>query len=292
MVRRNNASPRSRRRQPARPRRRRMQNRRNSRAVLPPARTLMGHILREVVQTAWDVTQGALKASTDTQFFGHKHHVPSLYAESPTNWDSGNMNDGWLFSQGWIDRFKGLFREYKVHKITAHYMPYASITSMGDYVFDLWDEGQNAASGSWVEGVGTPASVIRKTGTPSRLVWYPTEPEDRNWHPFGDGHEWCRATLAQAESYYRSEPDIKVSDKDRLYKEASNVAGKIIIEVDASFRGKSAKQKSAHAPYGSMEYVQYQRTINCMCKRCLRKWLITQAASFSPPFEELTINSP
>lgn len=246
-------------------RRRKIRRPRSSRAVLPPARTIMGHIMREVVQTAWDIAQGALSVSTSTKspFVSISTHTPVAATDSPTHWDSGNMNDGWLFAQGWIDRFKGLFREYKVHKITAHYMPYESPMSPREYVFCLWDEGENEGTSSFFSGIGAPASVVRKSGTPSRLVWIPTEPEDRNWHPFGDSHEWCRATVASSEARYRDAPPGMSQ---------GSVAGKIIIEVDASFRGKPSAPRSS-SPYGSLEFRDYSRSIRCVCSRCLRRLL-------------------
>lgn len=247
---------------------------RNNRSVLPPAKTIMGHLMRTVIQTAWDVAQGALKVSRFTQspFVGlpHVHPTPiSVPEPNPIYWKLENMKDSDLFSQGWLDRLKGLFREYKVHSIVAHYMPYAPSTAMGEYCFTLYDEGENDVSTSFSTAIGTPASVVRRTSQPSRLMWYPTEPEDRNWHSFGDAHKWTSATIAAAEAVYHAQPDVPNSD-DQSHKEAANIAGKIVIEVDVSARGKPSSTKRAFAPYGSVEFSEYQELIQCDCRKCLR----------------------
>lgn len=261
--------------------------------------------MRTVIQTAWDIAQGVLTASPTSKspylhepFFTPK---PATSAENPYNWDSGAIDEGWIFAHGWIDRIKACFAEYKVHKITAHYLPYAPATAMGEYCFTLWDDGENATPSSFVSSIGVPASVVRKLSQPAKLVWYPTEPDDRNWHAFGDKHHWCRSTVYSAESIYQSEPDVEVTNT-KVYKETANIAGKIIIEADVSARGKPTGP-GVFAPYGSVEYGEWQDRVRCCCTRCTRRLtrqlllrlqhvetdLGNQTPSLSSPIEHLSM---
>lgn len=162
----------------------------------------MGHIMRTVVQAAWDVMQGALQ-------FVHPHGFPTTASDPPKPSPKENptdiyvsCDDGWILAQFWKDRFMGLFKEMKVHRITAHFMPYESITSPGDYIFSLSDYGENSKPTNVNDKFGMSASVIRKNGQPSKLVWFPTEPDDRNWHVIGDGHKYCDFSVQELEPSY------------------------------------------------------------------------------------------
>lgn len=267
MTTRNRRSGRNVRRRPRQPpRNNRRKTRRPSRAVLPPATTLYGHIMRSVVQTAWDIAQGALKGPIVYPDCGIIHKV----TPNGTSWNAVDIDNGWLLAQGWLDRFKGLFNEIKVHSITAHYMPYESITSPGEYVMALWDYNQDTTPNSFAEALGMPASVVRKNGQPSRLTWYPTEPDDRNWMLLSSPHKWCSCVLFEAESVYNvSVPTDPSANTPRG--EIAGVQGKIIIELDASFRGKPKKPtvNGRDSPAASEEFKQYQRDNPCLCRKCL-----------------------
>lgn len=260
MTRRNNRQQQPRNRNSKRrPRRNPMKDR----AVLPPAKTLMGHIMRTVVQTAWDIAQGALSISethnqfNDTSFMSLSQPLftPSANGTSYNEW---NIDNGWILAQGWLQRFKGLFKEMKVHRITAHYMPYEPITSAGEYIFSMWDKDQDAGPTNFSQCVGNPASVIRKNGQPSRLVWYPTEPEDRNWHQLTDDHIYCSFCIIQAEKAYNVDPAVTPGQTVSPRAQIVGVEGKIIIDVEASFRGKPIEPHVA---------------TNCTCRRCIRPLL-------------------
>lgn len=266
---------------------RRSNGRRNrDRAVLPPAKTLMGHIMRTVVQTAWDIAQGALSLPEHLQHIDDQSHLtmdqPIFKPQANgTNWKQWNIDNGWLLAQGWIERFKGLFKEVKVHRITAHYLPYEPIDAVGEYVFALWDKDQDVGPNNFSEAVGTPASVVRKNGQPARLVWYPTEPEDRNWHDLSDQHIYCSSCLYQAETSYNVDPDTTpgaaVTPKSRLV----GVEGKVIIDVDASFRGKPSQ------PNVSPSLASRNSKSLCTCRKCLRKILgslMTSSSGSTTPF--------
>lgn len=249
------------------------------RSVLPPAKTLMGHLLRTVVQTAWDIAQGALSIPDSHSLFNDDSHIllsqPSFApAGNPVTWTAWNLDNGWLLAQGWLDRFKGLFKEVKVHKITAHYMPYESITAVGEYAFALWDKDQDAGPSSFSETIGTPSSVIRKNGQPARLVWYPTEPDDRNWHQLTDDHIWCSSCLFQAESVYNVDPAYTPGTSVRPNSQIVGVEGKVVIDVDASFRGKPTKPTTG--------------TTICTCRKCLRliipRLMPTSTSGSTTPF--------
>lgn len=260
MTRRNNARQHQRKNVRSKPRRRRTTRREN--AVLPPAKTLMGHIMRTVVQTAWDIAQGALQVpDSHRQFDDHSHlSLPQPLMKATANgtqWTQWNIDTRWLLAQGWIDRFKGLFKQIKVHRITAHYLPYESITAMGEYVFGLWDKDQDSVPDSFSTAVGTPSSVIRKNGQPAKLVWYPTEPDDRNWHTLNDAHNYCSSCLFQAESSYNYDPPNNTGQPVQPSATVVGVEGKIIIDVDASFRGKPE----------SPRVTGYQK---CVCRKCIR----------------------
>lgn len=253
-----------------------------SRAVLPPAKTIMGHIMRTIVQTAWDIAQGALRTPDG----------PLTISENPTQFTMEKIDNGWILAQGWLDRFKGLFKEVKVHKITAHYMPYDSPTNPGEYAFVLCDYGEDKMPSSFSECVGAPASVIRKSGRPARLVWYPTEPDDRNWHDLADTHNWCSFALYQSEPKYVV--DIPGSDPKGFI---SGVEGKIIIDLDASFRGKPSKPTPGvfadrDAPSDSAAFKEYQRQHPCLCRKCLRKIMhhyMTSISGSSSPFTTMDV---
>lgn len=242
--------------------------RRNSSHVLPPARTLMGHILRTIVQTAWDITQGALSIPHD-HFAPDRGHI-MVSTGNPSNF-SATIDNGWLLAQGWLDRFKGLFTEIKVHSIVCHFLPYESITAPGEYAFAVCDYEQDAAPNSFSEMVGMPASVIRKNGTPSKLTWYPTEPDDRNWILLSSTHKWCSTYLWQAEGMYNIEVPVPTRQAPVVYQESSGVQGKIVVEVNASFRGKPKKPSVGyHSPANSDAYREYLKDNPCVCNKCMK----------------------
>lgn len=267
MTRRNNRRPTN--------NRRRRRRKRPRTSVLPPATSISGHILRTVIQTAWDIAQGALYvpptfAVLPGLFDNATAHRLDKLTPNPSTWTSGNMDDGWLFAQSWRDRVKHLFRQYKVHSITAHYVPYASNTAPGEYIFALWDAQENETPNSFSSALGMPASVIRKTHQPSKLVWYPTEPDDRNWHAFEDKHSWCVASIDSAEGIYHvAQPTPNTITKE--YKSAANIAGKVIIEVDATFRGTPSPSLLAYEHLCNAELrARYLDAIRCRCRKCKR----------------------
>lgn len=270
MTRRNNNSRNMNNRQ-RQPRYRRNAKRRNnySRSALPPAKTLMGHVMRTVVQTLWDITQGALSSTPI-----------SKTSANPTN-VTQDIDDGWILAQYWINRFKGLFKEIKLHSLVAHFVPYETITAPGEYIFTLCDYGENSTPSSVANAVGMPASVIRKNGSPAKLVWYPTEPEDRNWHVIGDQHKYCSFTLREMEDSYNTD-DNPPGNRPRTV----GIQGKVVIEANASFRGKPDSPTVQHplrdSPAGSAEYKQYQQTITCTCRKCIRPFLRDFVNSIRP----------
>lgn len=243
-----------RRRQAVKQRRRRPRKNQRS-GVLPPAKSIWGHIFRTVVQTAWDIAQGALQLGDGK--------------DNPKDWYNLAINADTLLAQGWFDKFKAMFNELKVNKITAHYVPYASFGAMGEYIFTLSDEGQDGTNLTFASALGSPASVVRKSYQPAKLVWVPTEPEDRNWHPFADGHTFCASTLAAAEKDYNSQPTVPATDT-RTYKESANLAGKIVLEVDVSARGKPKTDTHYLSPSTSAEFQAYSEYYRCECRKCSR----------------------
>lgn len=248
---------------------------RASRAVLPPARTISGHIMRSIIQTAWDIAQGALSALPQHPVLFPVADTFTTIEHNPNSWDSGAMTAKELLAQGWLDRLKGMFREIKLHKITAHYMPYCSTTAMGEYAFTLWDADENDTPKSFSKSLGMPASVIRRSAVPSRLVWVPTEPDDRNWHLLSDDHKYCQSTIQAAEAFYHAQPDVATTATD-VYQESANVSGKIIIEVDASYRGKPSSNALANMPSSSSGYLRYCELTKCTCSKCERLTRLTR----------------
>lgn len=232
----------------------------------PLVRGLMSFFMRTVIQGVWDISQGSTETPTPV-----------------STWTSGSMDDGWLFPEGWKKRLQYLFSEYRVKKIVAHYVPYAPITTFGEYVFALWDVGMHGFDINPLTLVGTPASTVRKQGEPSTLVWYPTEPDDKNWHPFGDFHKWCTASLASFEStYVTSEPHD--SKKSSTTVQSAQIAGKVIVEVHVHLRGKSSNTCSVQSP--SM----------CCCRKCLSRLniaaLVREHIQPTSPDEFFMISSP
>lgn len=224
-------------------------------------------MMRTVIQCVWEVFQGSLKMHPTAPLY-HPNNGYSTLTPAPSSWTS-KITDAQLFNQGWMQRFQGLFHEYKVHRITAHYIPYASIEMPGLYVFSLADASENAELTSAKEAIGMPSSVVRPSRSPAKLNWYPTEPADRNWQTFGDKHEWCFASIYSFEEEYKltvpqetgaTEPEVKKID--------ANIAGKIVIEVDASFRGKP-KQPTPAKILRSISTSE-EPAPHCCCKRCLQ----------------------
>lgn len=260
MTRRNRKAPARNNRNKGRSNRRNQHYYRNrDRSVLPPAKTLMGHVMRTIVQTAWDIAQGALSIPETHSNFDDGSHLTLTQpifktSANNTSWTTWNIDNGWLLAQGWINRFKGLFNQIKVHRITAHYVPYESVTAVGEYVFGLWDQNQDFGPTDFRSAIGTPSSVVRKNGQPAKLVWYPTEPEDRNWHSLDDNHIYCSTCLFQAETAYNVDPAYTPGGTVQPQAQIVGVEGKVIIDVEASFRGKPAQPKG---------------TVQCVCRKCL-----------------------
>lgn len=216
---------------------------------MPPALTLNSHSMRSRIQTAWDITQGSLQRS-------RTHYAPgpvSTPTQDPSSWTRMNFSSALIYTHGWLAALKALFHEVKIHQITAHYVPYAPITDPGEYIFGLWDSKENGDPKGFSNLLGTPASVIRKTGQPAKLTWHPTEPEDRNWNTLDSDHIYCSSAIYAAEEWYNQ--DIpQTTNSNTIEKQHCNIAGKIIVTVDSSFRGKPST---------------LQDTRRCTCRKCL-----------------------
>lgn len=105
--------------------------------------------------------------------------------------------------------------------------------------------------------------MVRKSGRPSRLVWFPTEPNDRQWNLIGTGHKFARMTVDAAESiYYDAEHETFANPLGEKV-ESSSVAGKVIADIDISFRGKPTSN------FG-LSNEQYCQLIKCQCPKCER----------------------
>lgn len=236
----------------------------------------MGHILRTLVQTAWDIAQGALSLPNGHYVPDIDCPIPMVATGNPTSFIA-DVDTGYILAQGWINRFKGLFEEIKVHSITAHFMPYEPEDSFGEYAFGIWDYNENANPSSFLTMLGLPSSIVRKSGQPSSLVWYPTEPDDRNWHKITDTHKWCSVAIYQSEAKYnKSAQPITVG-----------VEGKIVIEAKLTFRGKPVQPSIGRdAPADSFAFKQYQRENPCLCRKCaqvlLRRLIVSNSGSTSP----------
>lgn len=254
------------------PRRKQRKAPRKSRNTLPPARGLMANIFRSVVQCAWDVAQGVLSFEGDTV------HA----SDHPTN-VKVDADFGYLLAQDWRQRYSVLFREAKIHKVEAWFMPYASITHPGLYVFNISDIDENKidnAAGVW--NLGAPGSVVRRMNQVGYRVWYPTEPDDRNWFVLSSDHRFLTYAISAAEKAYWEQTSDK-SGNPLDVKENASIAGKLIVNTHASFRGKGE---------GTMKI----ETTTCYCSRCIRirtKRLDAQAKMLKDlDFEQLTIPSP
>lgn len=148
---------------------------------------------------------------------------------------------------GYEAAYSGAFREFKIHRIDAHYMPFQSMIRDGEYCFLFADSGEIATSllNTFNLAVGSPGSVVRKAYQPARLSWFPTESDDRNWHPFSDGHYWCTVGLSCAG-----------------FSSDQSLGGKIIADLDISFRGKPDEF--------SMSAEMRSEVDRCYCRKCRR----------------------
>lgn len=221
--------------------------RRNSRSInhprLPPAKGLMANVFRSIVQTAWDITQGSL------QSLCNKYSVASSDNHKVV---SVNADFGYLLAQGWRAKYSALFREAKIHKVETWYLPYASITEPGMYVFNLSDYNENKLIKTvGLSNIGAPGTIVRKMNEISYRVWYPTEPSDKEWQVINGSHTFLSYVLTTVEQGYYIHGDAR---SDTIVN--TSLAGKIIVNVDASFRGQGGRPPREMEP--------------CFCNKCFR----------------------
>lgn len=269
--------------QKKRPNRRPIRRRRavvNRTPRLPPARGLMANVFRSIVQTAWDVAQGALTSSCGTY---------TLQASADPKTVKQDVDFGYLFAQGWRAKYAGLFKEAKIHRVETWFLPYASITDPGLYVFNVSDLNENSLDTDFGKLIGTPGTVVRKINEIGHRVWFPTEPSDREWQVLNQNHTFLTFVLSAAESAYWIHTYLPPVDTAGVKPKAvdtkvnASLAGKIIVDVHASFRGKGD---------GVTEITP------CFCRKCTRlranrEYLNRLSSpSISERFEELEIPSP
>lgn len=247
--------------------------RRKPRAVnhprLPPARGIMSNIFRSVVQTAWDIAQGALSSPCNKYTVGG--------SADPTSVDV-DVGFEYLLAQGWRDKYAALFREAKIHKVETWYLPYASVTEPGMYVFNVSDFDENTLSKKvGLSNIGAPGTVVRKMNEVGYRVWYPTEPSDKEWQLISSNHTFLTYVITTVEQGYYVHGDAK---KDTVRN--TSLAGKIVVNVHASFRGQGGIAPTDLEP--------------CFCVKCSRirarseyNRTLADNASITEHFEELML---
>lgn len=246
------------------PRRRGRRSRRQS-SVLPPTRSITSNYYHTTTQTILDVSQGQWQTAS---------YNPSSYSAPALNFFG-------LFNT-WTDRFEGLFHEYKISRITARYIPYAASNQPGSYIFSMSeaDENQDEAP-KFASLIGLPGTVIRKIYQPSKLVWFPTEPSDREWRvipPSGTatGHIYVNINIASFEDVYHVEQPSKI-DTNVVYEKArlpdraktaqeADISGKIVLDIQVTFRGSHGPKRTNIWPFNSSIAAAL---FQCNCRRCL-----------------------
>lgn len=223
----------------------------NNRSAMPKVLTIRDHQFRTTIQTCWNVKQGSIKKHELNPIWSHALKIKAVN----------------VLTRFWFNKAKALFQELRVNRIVAHYLPYASYGAMGEYIFVFCDGGQNDLPTGFLQSLGSPASVVRKSYQPSKLVWVPTEPADRNWHPFADGHIFCSLNIASAEVIYRAYPPTDL--QRRKYIQRANISGRIVIDVDVSFRGNPGVGACCR-DYGTLEYAAFMQFSRCACLKCKR----------------------
>lgn len=80
--------------------------------------------------------------------------------------------------------FSSVYGEYKIHRVNVWFVPTSPTVSAGVYAFCCVDSGEVKTASDFKSISLMPGSSIRKIGSPSQGHWIPTEPSDREWHPF------------------------------------------------------------------------------------------------------------
>lgn len=212
-------------------RRQRRSRRERTNNTLPSARSILSNVYRTVLQVIWNVSS---TSKADAAIVHYDVNSTTLFGNNTA-------------TPGYETIYRGAFREFKVHKIDAHYMPFRGMNRDGEYCFVLADSGElaTASLNTFYKSVGAPGSVVRKAWQPSRLTWFPTESDDRNWHVFKDGHNWCVIGLSSVG-----------------YASDQNLDGKIIADLHISFRGKPDSF--------TLDDDLRQEMVRCDCRKCRR----------------------
>lgn len=175
--------------------------------ALPSARSILSNVYRTVLQVIWDIASDAKADAANVHLDINSTTLFGTHSKTPP----------------YETIYSGAFREFKVHRIDAHYVPFRAANRDGEYCFALADTGEISTQhlSTFYQAVGSPGSVVRKAWQAARLSWFPTESDDRNWHMFKDAHSWCVVGLSSVGF---------ASDQ--------NLNGKIIADIHISFRGK------------------------------------------------------
>lgn len=176
------------------------------------------------------------------------HHQDNYYWLSVLDITAVNVLSPHLF-----DRARALFREMRINKVQATFIPYASHDATGDYQFAVCDG-------------GSPILTVRKTSGAARLIWEPVEPHDQNWHPFSDGHYYCSLVVASA-NVSRADP---LGQFVHQQCQGAKLSGRIIVDVSVSFRGNCDVDAFCGYRFGTPEFTAFMQFCRCNCSKCAR----------------------
>lgn len=231
---------------------RRMRGRRGMRRepAAPRTLTIFSHMMSTILQVTQDIS-GSVSA-----------------------W-SKELTVSGLLSENTLAHYSKVFKQIKIHKLVCHYVPYAPMDTPGEYIFSVTDAGQIETASEFNYMVGAPGTNIRKAWQPSRGIWIPTEPDDRNWMLVSSNHIVALATVVGAESKYtRQFPNYRVAGSSAKAgtltgtlspsstDTAVNINGKLITELHCSFRGRPNMK--------TFDSDLQARIDNCVCSKCCR----------------------
>lgn len=151
-------------------------------------------------------------------------------------------SDYLFYSHGYVGKHWGSF---KVKSLTVTYHPSCPVTQGGLYCAALADTEDVNKATSFSVLATTPTSVVLKSHEKFQRSWKPREPEEQNFLPFNNGHNYCSLSLT-ADSCYDSSGKIV----------PGYVAGVIIVDLEVWVSGMQKLQLHDESPIEGGGFVE------------------------------------
>jgi len=130
-----------------------------------------------------------------------------------------------------------IFCEYRVHSVNVYYQSNNAYSDSGSIALNVSDFQENPVitlKTPFSEVSVMPGSIVRKCYQNVSSRWYPTEPDDRNFHSLDDKWNICNIML-------------------RHSTDASKFNGTLIINANVTFRGRKSAIAVQSAMIGCLE---------------------------------------